>query len=253
VLGLAGSLGDRWWLAGAPVFAGLFAAGIFLFGFVVQIGTHDVKRSSLRADIRALEEREGVRGTPVRVQDVSGTTNLANAATNGFGPSTNVVLWNTILVKPFTPAEIRVVVAHELGHVAHRHILKGVGWIALLALPVAWFLTIAARLRGGIGDPAALPFVVLVLVALNFLATPVVNVVSRRYEAEADWSALKSTRDAASARKLFVDFQRTSLQQPNPPTWDYLWLEDHPTIAQRIAMVDAWLRSSAGRPSRAGS
>jgi Zn-dependent protease with chaperone function len=48
----------------------------------------------------------------------------------------------------------------------------------------------------------------------------------------------------ASARKLFVDFQRTSLQQPNPPTWDYLWLETHPTIAQRIAMVEAWVKQS---------
>ena len=186
---------------------------------------------------------------------MSDTTNRANAAANGFGPSASVVLWNTLLDKPFTPGEIRVVVAHELGHVAHRHVLKGIGWAALLALPIAWLVTLAARLRGGIGDPAALPFVVLVLVVLGFFAAPFVNVVSRRYEAEADWSALNATHDAASARKLFVDFQRTSLQQPDPPTWDYLWLEDHPTIAQRIAMAEAWVRTrtSAGRRSPAGS
>jgi hypothetical protein len=66
---------------------------------------------------------------------------------------------------------------------------------------------------------------------------------------------LTATRDPASARKLFVDFQQTSLQQPNPPAWDYLWLETHPTIAQRLAMVDAWvtLRRSAARRSPAGS
>ena len=254
VLGLAGRLGDRWWLAGAPLFAVLFAAAAFSFGFVVQIGTYDVKRASLRADIRSLERQEGVRDTPVRVQDVSDTTNRANAAANGFGLSASVVLWNTLLDKPFTRREIRVVVAHELGHVAHRHVLKGVGWAALLSLPIAWVLTLAARLRGGIADPGALPFVVLVLVVLNFLAAPLLNVVSRRYEAEADWAALNATQDAASARKLFVDLQRTSLQQPDPPTWDYLWLENHPTIAQRLAMVESWLKTtSAGRRSPAGS
>ena len=214
-----------------------------------------MKSDRLRDDIRALERREDVRGTPVRVQDVSADTRQANAFANGFGPSANVVLWNTLLRTPFTAGEVRVVVAHELGHVAHRHVLKGIAWFALLALPIAWLMTVAARLRGGIGEPAALPFVALVLVVAGFLAAPFANVVSRRYEAEADWSALKTTHDAASARKLFVDFQRTSLQQPNPPTWDYLWLENHPTIAQRIAMVEAWLRTtrSAGLRSPAGS
>jgi len=92
-----------------------------------------------------------------------------------------------------------------------------------------------------------------VLVVLGFATAPIANAVSRRYEAEADWEALNATRDPASARKLFADFQRTSLQQPSPPTWDYLWLENHPTIAQRIAMAEAWIRTSAGRRSPAGS
>jgi STE24 endopeptidase len=255
VLGLAGRLGDRWWLVGAPVFVVIFAAFAFLFGYVVRIETHGIESRSLRADVRALERREGVRGTPVTVQDVGDITNQANAYANGFGPSANVVLWNTLLDGRFTPGEVRVVVAHEFGHVAHRHVLKGIGWTALLVLPIAWVVTLAARRRGGIADPGALPFAVLVLVVLGFVAAPFENVVSRRYEAEADWSALQATHDAASARKLFVDFQRTSLQEPDPPTWDYLWLENHPTIAQRIAMAEAWLelRSSAGRRSPAGS
>ena len=84
------------------------------------------------------------------------------------------------------------------------------------------------------------------------MAAPIENAVSRRYEAEADWAALQASHDPASARKLFMDFQRTSLAQANPPTWDYLWLENHPTIAQRIAMVEAWTRRF-GRRSPAGS
>jgi len=246
VLWLAGRLGERWWLVGVPL-AGLFsAASLFLFGFAAELGTHAPRRAALRADIPRLERIENVDGTPVRVNDVGDVT-PANAVTNGFGPSANVVLWSTLLDGRFTRGEIRVVVAHELGHVAHRHVLKTVGWTALVALPLAWLLTLAARLRGGIADPGALPFVLLVLAVVGLLSAPLANAVSRRYEAEADWSALQATRDPAAARKLFVDVARTSLQQPNPPTWDYLWLKDHPTIAQRIAMIDAWASCSSQR------
>jgi STE24 endopeptidase len=244
VLGLAGWLGDRWWIVGGPVFVGLVAAFAFLFGYVAQVGTHGVQDAKLRAAVHALERREGVDGTPVHVQDISDVTNQANAYASGFGPSANVVLWDTLLDGRFTTGEVRVVVAHELGHVAHRHILKGVAWSALFVLPILWLMTLAARRRGGIADPAALPFALLALTVLSFLAAPFENAVSRRYEAEADWSALQATHDGASARELFIDFQRTSLQEPDPPTWDYLWLENHPTIAQRIAMVEAWVKRS---------
>ena len=80
----------------------------------------------------------------------------------------------------------------------------------------------------------------LVLTVLGLLTAPFQNVVSRRYEAEADWRALNATRDPTSARKLFQSFERTSLEDPSPSLWDYLWLENHPTIAQRIAMVEQW-------------
>jgi STE24 endopeptidase len=244
VLGLAGWLGDRWWIVGAPVFVVISAAFAFGFGYVAEIGTHGVDSGELRVAVQTLERREGVIGTPVHVQDVSDFTNQANAFSSGFGPSANVVLWDTLLDGRFTPGEVRVVVAHELGHVAHRHIVKGIGWTALLVMPIAWLVTRIARRRGGIADPGALPLAVLALVVLSFVAAPFENVVSRRYEAEADWSALRATHDPASARALFVDFQQTSLQEPNPPTWDYLWLENHPTIAQRIAMAQAWRKQS---------
>jgi STE24 endopeptidase len=242
VLSLAGWLGDRWWLVGGPVFVAFAALFVFLSGWLLQVGTHGVKNPSLRADVRVLEKREGVRGTPVHIQDVSDITTQANAYASGFGPSANVILWNTLLDRRFSPGEVRVVVAHELGHVAHRHTLKGIGWSALTVLPIAWLVTLVARRRGGIQDPGVLPFALLTLVVLNVLAAPAVNAVSRRYEAEADWSALKATHDADSARKLFLDFQKTSLQEPNPSLLDYLWLENHPTIAQRIAMVEAWAK-----------
>ena len=105
-----------------------------------------------------LERVEHVHGTPVRVQDVSAWTTQANAFTVGFGPSTHVVVWNTLLDGRFSRGEEDVVIAHELGHVRSRHILKALGWTALLVLPTLWLVAARdapARRRGRSRQPAA--------------------------------------------------------------------------------------------------
>jgi STE24 endopeptidase len=68
------------------------------------------------------------------------------------------------------------------------------------------------------------------------------NAISRHLEAEADWMALRTTRDPAAAERLFRHFTQDDFAEPSPPTWDYLVLEDHPTVLQRIAMAEAWKR-----------
>jgi STE24 endopeptidase len=239
LVGTAGRF-RRWWLVAAPivvVFAAFFA---FVSGWLAALATHPLDDPALRADVVRLERAEHVQGTPVRVEDVSKWTNQANAFTVGFGPSTHVVLWDTILDERFSRAEQDVVIAHELGHVRSRHIVKAIGWTALIILPTLWLLAGATRRRGGVGDPANLPYVFLVLTVLALLAAPIENAVSRRYEAEADWRALNATRDPEADASLFQEFGRSSLEEPNPPLFDYLWLENHPTLAQRIAMAEAW-------------
>jgi STE24 endopeptidase len=239
LVGLAGRF-RRWWLIAAPivvVFAAVFA---FVSGWLGAAVSHPLDDPALKADVVRLERIEHVQGTPVRVEDVSSWTDQANAFTVGFGPSTHVVLWDTVLDERFSRAEQDVVIAHELGHVRSRHIIKSIGWTALIVLPTLWLLALATRRRGGVGDPANLPFVFLVLTVLALLTAPIENAVSRRYEAEADWRALNATRDPAADTSLFQEFGRSSLDEPNPPLLDYLWLENHPTIAQRIAMAQAW-------------
>ena len=159
---------------------------------------------------------------------------------SGFGPSATVILWSTLLDGRFTRGEQDAVIAHELGHVRSRHIVKGIGWAALVALPALWLAAFATRRRGGVGDPVNLPFVFRVLTVTWLLVTPLENVVSRRYEAEADWRSLTATHDPAAARRLFQSFEQTSLEDPDPPLWDYIWLQTHPTLAQRIAMAERW-------------
>lgn len=246
VVGLAGRFARRWWLAAGPVVVAIGALFAFVSGYLPGGPTHPLRNPALAADVRTLEAREHVQGTPVGVQVVSNVTNQANAFTNGFGPSTHVVLWNTLLDGRFSRREIDVVIAHELGHVRSRHILKAVGWSALTVLPALWLLGLATRRRGGIGDPANLPFAILVLTVLSLLVTPLENAVSRRYEAEADWRALNATHDPRAAAGLFEGFERTSLDDPDPGILDYLWLENHPTLMQRIAMTRAWSKRMRG-------
>ena len=245
LVGLAGRF-RRWWLVATPVVVVIAAFFAFVSGWLVAGSSHPLRNQQLATDVRRMERIEHVSGTPVSVQDVSKWTDQANAFTVGFGPSTHVILWDTLLNGRFTRGEKVAVIAHELGHVRSRHIIKGIGWTALVVLPTLWILALVTRRRGGVGDPANLPFVILALTVIGLLTAPFQNVVSRRYEAEADWRSLNATRDPASTRKLFQTFERTSLDNPSPPTWDYLWLETHPTLAQRIAMVEQW-RKRTGR------
>jgi STE24 endopeptidase len=239
LVGLAGRF-RRWWLVAAPIVVVIAALFAFVSGWLAAASAHPLRNPQLAADASRLERVEHVSGTPVSVQDVSKWTDQANAFTAGFGPSTHVVLWDTLLDRRFTRGEQVAVIAHELGHVRSRHIPKAIGWTALVVLPTLWLLALATRRRGGVGDPANLPYVILVLTVIGLLAAPFQNAISRRYEAEADWRSLNATHDPASTRKLFQTFERTSLEDPDPPTWDYLWLENHPTLAQRIAMVEQW-------------
>jgi STE24 endopeptidase len=98
--------------------------------------------------------------------------------------------------------------------------------------------------------PDAVPLSLFVLVVLGLLATPVTNVITRHTEAEADWMALETTRDPRGATMLFRRFTRTAYAEPDPGVIEYLVLENHPTIMQRIAMAEAWRVRSAARSAR---
>jgi STE24 endopeptidase len=244
VMGLAGILGRHWWIVGGPAFVGLAALFVFVSPYLTPV--HRLHDPRLAAEARAIAKREGVGSVPIRVQNVSSDTSEVNAYADGLGPSRRVVLFDTFLDHRFTDAELQVVIAHEYGHQARNHLPKGLAWYALFAIPGAYLIERFTRRRGGMARPESVPLALLILVVLQLLSTPVQNVISRRIESEADWAALQTTRDPAAARTLFAKFSRTSLQEPSPPTWDYLLLENHPTIAQRIAMADAWQRLHAG-------
>ncbi len=237
---LAGRFRRNWWLVAGPLFVAIGLLLVFVLPYLQTIGTRPMHKTKLAGDIRRLAREEGVGSTTVRIDKVRGETTAANAMATGIGPSARVFIWDTFLDGRFTPGEIKVVAAHEFGHVAHRHIWKGIGWSALITIPGFFVVAVLTRRRGGMERPEVVPFALLVLAVFGLLITPFGNAVSRRYEAEADWSALRATRDPGSAEHVFRKFTTYDLVQPRPPGWSYVWLDDHPTVVQRIAMARAW-------------
>ena len=229
-----------WWVPGASSRRACDAAG-FVSGWLGAAGAHPLRSADASPGRLGIATAEHVH-PQVRVVKVSDWTDQPNAFTVGFGPSTHVVLWDTLLDGRFSRREIDVVVAHELGHVRSRHIPKSIAWYALYVFPAAFLVAAATQRRGGLRNPANLPLAILVLTVFGLAAAPFQNAVSRRYEAEADWRALAATKDPVAARGLFVQFVPTTLEEPDPPSWDYAFLENHPTIAQRLAMIDAYAK-----------
>jgi len=241
-MALAAVLPKTWWVAAVPVFVGLALLFAFVYPYLVE--SHPAP-PDVRRDALVFAQRQHTGPVKVGVEDWSDFTSVPNAYATGLGPSRRIFLWDTLLDGRFSRREVRVVLAHELGHHSRHHIWKSVAWYALVLLPllggVAW---LTAR-RGGLYAPTAVPLALLALVAGSLLLQPLDNAVSRRFEAEADWTALETTRDPAAARALFRDFTREALEDPTPPGWAYEALATHPSIEERIAMATAWERRNA--------
>ncbi|HLM32920.1 MAG TPA: M48 family metallopeptidase [Gaiellaceae bacterium] len=240
---LAQRLGPRWWLAGAPAFIGLAVLFVVIQPLVVQPLTNrfqPLQDRGLARDIELLAAREGVDIDRVDVADASRRTTTANAYVAGIGPTRRVVLYDTILDGRFPRRELLAVAAHELAHVGRRHLWKGLGWLALLAVPGVALLARVTERRGGLRDPAVVPLGLLIALIFYLGTLPLQNLVSRRYEAEADWLALQATRDPQSAIGLERRFVTTSLADPTPPRWVTLWFGTHPPPLERIAMARAF-------------
>jgi len=242
VLLLAKRFARGWWVPAAGIVLVLALALQFAMPYAQRIGTHRVRSAALVAQIRRLEVREQVGRPTVRIVPVHSQTSAANAFAIGVGPSRGIFIWDTMLDGRFAPEEVRFVIAHELGHLARWHIWKGIAWGALIGIPILALVAFVTGRRGGLRDPAAVPLAFLTLAAAGIATAPLVNAVSRRYEAEADWMALNATRDPAAARGLFKGFVVTDLQNPNPPGWVKVFLEDHPSPLARVEEAEAWRR-----------
>jgi STE24 endopeptidase len=179
--------------------------------------------------------------------DASRRTTAANAYVAGLGATRRVVLFDT-LCSTFSRDETRLVVAHELGHVRHRDVARGLAQVGLVApagmLAVA---RLASRLDGGRRPgPGSLPALALAFGIVGGPVGAVSNQLSRAVERRADDFALKLT----DAPEAFTSFEQrivlANLGDPDPPGWFNLLLATHPPAVERIAMARAHAARSVG-------
>ena len=235
---------DRWWLWAG----GIFAAGLVLLAAAVPrwliplfYRLTPLDDPLLRARILALAARMRVPAAEVVVADFSRKGRTANAAVVGLGRTRRILVSDTLL-REFPAGEVEVVLAHELGHHARRHVAKGLLLQSLLVVGTLWavdrILHASAPRLGltGPADPAGLPILALVLTALGLLTTPIVAAWSRRLEREADRVAL----DVSGAPDAFVAAMerlgQLNLAERSPGRLRELLFATHPSLEARIAV-----------------
>jgi STE24 endopeptidase len=245
----------RWYLvAGAGAAALTFAVSLLYPLLVEPLFNRftPLPDGPLRSSILRLADETGVHVDDVLVADASRRTTTLNAYVSGFGSTRRIVLYDTLLAE-LDHAEVRSVVAHELGHARNQDVLLGtaLGALGVLAGTAALALLLdAAPLQErsrtlGPTQPTVVPLVLALAAAGAFLASPVQNVVSRAVEARADRVSLEVTRDRASFDRLQGQLASKSLADPTPPRYSYLWFASHPTMVQRLGIAAAVLPDAA--------
>jgi STE24 endopeptidase len=238
----------RWWLPAAVAATGLSTLMVFLAPVVIDPlfnKFEPLPDGRLRSEVLALADQAGVDVGQVYRVDASRRTTATNAYVWGIGRTKRVVIYDT-LIRDLPEDQVRSVVAHELSHVVHRDVLRGLLWMAIVA-PAGAFLTmvVAERLSGGrtLGLPVALPGLALagglVSSALGFAS----NLLSRRVEARADTYALDLTGDPTAFIGLARSLTTTNVADPEPPRIFHVLLGTHPTTMERIGAGLAWTRS----------
>ena len=242
----------RWWLAGA----GAVVAISVLFSYVSPVVLDPIFNKfdplpdgALRSDVLDLGKKAGVDIGQVYRIDASRRTTAINAYVTGIGHTKRVVLYDN-LIETFGRDQIDSIVAHELGHVRHRDVPRGLLWILIVA-PAGVFLMQrlserwtpkAARLGEGRGtaNALAIPGVLFALALVGFAGQMASNSLSRAVERSADAHALNLTRDPAAfiavERRLAVD----NVSEPDPPGWVQILFGTHPTTKDRIGAGLTW-------------
>src|SRR5437867_1641484 len=187
-----------------------------------------------------LPRRFGVPAVGVWVADQSRKSRMANAPLVGLGRTRRIVLFDTLTAR-FTPEEIESVLAHELGHHLHGDARRGLAVQGALMLASFWLAD--ALLRAGApalglagpADPAGMPWLALVLLALSLVALPLGNGVSRRIERQADDFALAATGNPGAFIAAMERLAELNLAERRPSRWKEFVLYSHPALERRIA------------------
>lgn len=231
--------GDAWWRPGAGGLVGVGVLSLLAGPTLLDpiFNRFEPAEPDLRARVERLAAAAGVPVDRVLVMDASKRTTATNAYVTGLGPTKRVVLYDTLLAD-MSPDEVDFVVAHELAHVRHRDVLRGLGLLAATAPALTWSIARLARILGAPADGRALPAVAL---AGGLVATPfgmLASVFSRRMERRADAFAMGLIGDPRTQIAVQRALCVRNVAEPEPPRWVRIVFGSHPTALERIAMAE---------------
>jgi STE24 endopeptidase len=247
----------RWWPVVAAAGAALF---VLVVGFIAPVVLEPVFNrfeplpdEQLAQELRELADRAGVPVRDVLVADASRRTTKHNAYVSGLGKTRRVVLWDTLLARG-EPGEIKLVVAHELGHRRYRHVARWTvismasvaGFVVLLWALFQWDALLEAIGASGPGDPRVIPFVLFLGTALENVFQPLALALSRRWERDCDRFSLELTGDAETYERTHRLLAVENLGDLAPPRAAYLFFASHPTARERLAAGRAWAKGRSG-------
>ncbi|HUT89834.1 MAG TPA: M48 family metallopeptidase [Thermoguttaceae bacterium] len=241
--------GPYWWIAGAGAF---FVVSVVL-GQLLPVLILPLFYKIERLDRPELDDRLArlAEGTGLSIEGVyrmglSEETAKANAMLSGLGRTRRVLLADTLLDR-FTPEEIEVIFAHEIGHHVFRHVRKilfsgilysAAGFWICDRLLGAWVAGAGGAFDYSQTPVAAAPLLMFLLTVFVLVLEPVQNAISRRYERQSDRYALDRTGAKAAYRSAFRKLARVNKADPDPHWLDVLLFHGHPPIVQRLALAE---------------
>jgi len=254
ILWLMGAAGSRWWLWAWAVWMGFNLLLLMIYPTFIAPLFNKFKPLDdelLKRRVTALMQRCGFAAKGLFVMDGSKRSAHANAYFTGFGAAKRVVFYDTLLAK-LSPGEVDAVLAHELGHFKHRHIVKRI--VAMFALSLAgfallgwvstqaWFYTglgtHPSLLAGAPNDALALLLFMLAVPVFGLFISPLFARISRKHEFEADCYAVAQTSatDLSTALlKLYED--NASTLTPDPVYVQFYY--SHPPATERLTRMTA--------------
>src|SRR5271170_1211026 len=242
---------QHWWLIAWAVFLGLFVllaqlAPVVLFPIFYKF--EPLENEQLKRRLIVLSERAGTRVRGVYKWHLSEKSKKANAALTGLGATRRIILADTLLDN-YSDDEIEAVLAHELGHHVHRHILKSIlvqAGITLLGFWAAnWVLHYAVdhHMFEELSDFANLPLLAITATALSLLLMPALNAYSRYNERQADRYAFESIVSVEPFISSMNKLAQQNLAERTPSKWIEILFHSHPAISKRVAAAEAWGRA----------
>ncbi len=237
-----------WWLIAWAVFIGFFVlmaqiAPVVLFPIFYKF--KPLQNQSLKDRLLRLSERAGTRVRGVYEWKLSEKSKKANAALTGLGKTRRIILADTLL-EGYSEDEIEAVLAHELGHHVHRHILKSIGIQVAVTFVGFWaanevlrYAVSHGQMFIGLSDFANLPLLILVSTILSLLLVPVLNAYSRHNERQADRYAFNSIASVEPFISSMNKLADQNLAERTPSKWVELLFHSHPPISKRITAAKA--------------